>query len=134
MHPKKFALRKLSLILSLAAGITLAFGLSSLAGPPASVSPAGQMTLEELERMPKIDAHAHVREGGVADEKLFIELLQETQPEVAGYLRHRDAVGETPEEEWPSRNHFTSAIPSKSPGLRRSIWRTGEMRIGKRPL
>ena len=76
MHPKKFALRKLSLILSLAAGITLAFGLSSLAGPPASVSPAGQMTLEELERMPKIDAHAHVREGGVADEKLFIEVLK----------------------------------------------------------
>ena len=35
-----------------------------------------QMTLEELERMPKIDAHAHVAEWGLADEKPFIDALK----------------------------------------------------------
>jgi len=76
MHQEKSALRKSILILSLGAGIALAFGFSSHAGPPNSLSQDGQTTLEELERMPKIDAHAHVSKDGVADEKLFINLLR----------------------------------------------------------
>ncbi len=40
----------------------------------ASRSDADQ--LEELERMPKIDAHAHVTEHGAGDEKLFVDLLR----------------------------------------------------------
>ncbi len=76
MYQKKSALSKSSLIFGLAAGITLAFGVSSLAGPPASESPGGQTALAELERMPKIDVHAHVSPEGVASEKVFIDLLR----------------------------------------------------------
>jgi predicted TIM-barrel fold metal-dependent hydrolase len=63
-------------ILGLAAAIILASGVRGLAGPPASTPPSGATVLEQLERMPKIDAHAHVAEGGVADEKRFIDLLK----------------------------------------------------------
>ena len=76
MYPKKSVLNNLVLILSLAAGIALAFARSGLAGPPTPLSQVGRTTLEELERMPKIDAHAHVGHDGAADEKLFIDLLK----------------------------------------------------------
>lgn len=69
-------LRKPSLILGFAAAITLAFSAGGLASPPASAPSSGATALEELERMPKIDAHAHVAAGGVSDEKLFVDLLK----------------------------------------------------------
>ena len=68
-------LRKSRLILALTAGIAFTLGLGSLASSAAESSTGG-MTMEDLEKMPKIDAHAHVAEGGVGDEKLFINLLK----------------------------------------------------------
>lgn len=75
MHRERASLAKWSLILGLVAAIALSSGPSGFAAPPAPVSPDGQATLEELERMPKIDAHAHVREGGPIDQKLFVAFL-----------------------------------------------------------
>jgi predicted TIM-barrel fold metal-dependent hydrolase len=65
------------LVLGLAAGIALAFAAGSLAESPPTSPQANETVLEALQRMPKIDAHVHVTDAGVPDEKLFFDLLKQ---------------------------------------------------------
>ncbi len=63
------------LAIVLAAGILMTGEFSSLSKPPNQSRPGNQMTMEELEKMPKIDVHAHLGEDAGKGEEQFISLL-----------------------------------------------------------
>jgi predicted TIM-barrel fold metal-dependent hydrolase len=66
---------KLALAIILVAGILTAGGFSSLSMPPDQPSPGNLMTMEELTKMPKIDAHAHLGENAEKSRARFIAFL-----------------------------------------------------------
>jgi hypothetical protein len=59
----------------LIAGMLLAFSLSSCVRQPATYAEEGRMSVEQLEKIPKIDVHAHISDFGDTGEEQFIALL-----------------------------------------------------------
>jgi hypothetical protein len=66
-----------NLVVVLALGLLLAAGISSLSGPSNQSKSGGPMTLEELQKMPKIDAHAHLGEFADKNGLQLVKLLNE---------------------------------------------------------
>ncbi len=64
-----------TLAMLLTVGILMAGGFSSLSKPPNQSRPGDRMTMEELEKMPKIDVHAHLGENADKNRLQFISLL-----------------------------------------------------------
>jgi predicted TIM-barrel fold metal-dependent hydrolase len=60
----------------LIAGMLLAFSLSSCVRQPATYAEQGRMSVEELEKIPKIDVHAHISDFGDTGAEQFIGLLK----------------------------------------------------------